>query len=260
MAATSPLVVGNWKMQLTTDESAAAAVKLKAKVKTFGTVVKVAICPSFTSLGPVGDVVAGSSVHLGAQDVFWDERGAYTGEISPLDLRQAGVEYVIVGHSERRQQLGESDTMVARKMISAVAHGMMPILCIGETGEERRTQRHELVVTRQLQTAFRSLPPPQRDRRISIAYEPIWAIGTGEAASPEQAESMRQLIVQVLVDLYGEQIAERNFRILYGGSVTADNISDYVNPEGFHGALVGTASLDPVNFFALLQRVKKIFS
>ncbi len=260
LAGISPLVVANWKMQFTTDQAVATATKLKTKLRTFGSLVKVGICPSFVGLTEVGQAITGSVLRLGSQDIFWDERGPYTGEVSPLDIQQAGVEYVIVGHSERRQILGETDTMVARKMISAVTHGMMPILCIGETGEERRTNQQDLVVTRQLQAAFRSLPPPPRHRRISIAYEPIWAVGTGEAASATQADAMRELIIQVLVDLYGPELVGSNFRILYGGSVTADNIGDYVNPEGFHGALVGTASLDPVSFVTLLQRVKKIFS
>jgi triosephosphate isomerase len=247
-------------MQLSAEQTTNAITKLKTKLKAFDPAVKVVVCPSFTNLPTASELVADSILHLGAQDIFWAERGPYTGEVSPLDLRQLGVGYVIIGHSERRQQLGETDTMVARKMISAVTHGMMPILCVGETAEERRTNRHEMVVTRQLQTAFRSLPPPPQHRRISIAYEPIWAIGTGEPADPVQANVMRHLIGQSLVDLYGEQLTASNFRLLYGGSVTADNITDYVNPDGFHGALVGTASLDPASFVTLLQRVKKIFS
>lgn len=258
---THPLVVANWKMQLTTEQAVAATSAIKAKLRPLGQSIKIVLCPSFTSLSDVGQTLSGSpALHLGAQDVFWDERGPYTGEISPLHLQELGVEYVIVGHSERRQLFHEDDTTVARKMISAVTHGMMPILCIGESGEERRAGHQDLVVARQLQAAFRSLPPPPKDRRISIAYEPIWAIGTGEAASAEQAMSMRDVIQQTLVDIYSPELAENNFRILYGGSVTADNISDYVNPNGFHGALVGTASLDPKNFIDLLQRVKRTFN
>lgn len=254
------MVVANWKMQLTTDEAVSAATTLKSKLRTFGAGVKIGICPAFTSLFDVGNALAGSAIHLGAQDTFWDERGAYTGEVSPLELQRLGVEYVIVGHSERRQYFHEDDTMVARKMISAVTHGMMPILCVGESAEDRHANRQELVVSRQLQVAFRSLPPPRKDRRISIAYEPIWAIGTGEPANAGQADAMRLLIEQALVDLYGESLAAENFRILYGGSVNADNVADYVTPEGFHGALVSTASLEPKNFLALLQRVKRTFS
>ncbi len=257
---TNPLIVANWKMQLTTTQAVTAVKSLKSKLRTYGEVVKVVVCPSFTSLSDVGKALSGSSLHLGAQDVFWDERGAYTGEVSPLQLRELGVEYVIVGHSERRQLLHEDDTMVARKMISVVTHGMMPILCVGETADERRSGQHELVVSKQLQAAFRSLPPPPAQRRISIAYEPIWAIGTGEAADPKQANSMRQLIQQTLIDLYGPALAEQNFRVLYGGSVTAHNITDYVNPSGFHGALIGTASLDPANFLDILRRVKRQFT
>lgn len=242
------------------EQTVASLTALKSKLRAYGTVVKVAVCPSFTSLSDAGQVLSGSVIHLGAQDVFWDERGAYTGEVSPLHLRELGVKYVIVGHSERRQLMHENDTMVARKMISAVTHGMMPILCVGETADERRAGQHELVVSRQLQAAFRSLPPPPAQRRVSIAYEPIWAIGTGQAADAEQAGAMRDFIQQTLVDLYSPALAEQSFRLLYGGSVTADNIIDYVNPNGWHGALVGTASLEPKSFLDILQRVKRTFS
>lgn len=259
VVATSPLLVANWKMQLSIDQSLAAVKQLGAKLRPAQLAARVIVCPSFTSLPAVADVIARGPLELGAQDVAWDERGAYTGEVSPLDLRELGVGYVIIGHSERRQLLGETDAMVGRKMISATTHGLMPILCVGETADERRVNRQEMVVSRQLQAAFRSLPPPRAQRRLSIAYEPVWAIGTGQAAEPAAALTMRDFIHQVLVDLYGEGLADNNFRLLYGGSVTADNITDYVQPDAFHGALIGGASLKPLEFFSLIQRVNRAF-
>ena len=255
-----PIVVANWKMHFGQAESAARIAALRTKLKTVGPAVKVVVCPSFTSLHAAAKALGNSSIHLGAQDVFWDERGAYTGEISPLMLSELGVEYVIIGHSERRQILGETDTMIGRKMISALAHGMMPILCVGETVEQRAQGRHERVVADQLVNALRSLPPPPRHRRLYVAYEPIWAIGTGQAADPGTAISMGELINQTLIDLYGLDIVSSSIRILYGGSVDAQNIGHYVKLGGFTGALVGTASMEPTSLINMLKVVKKNFS
>lgn len=254
-----PIVVANWKMHFGQAETVTRLSSLRTKLKTFSHDVKVVVCPSFTSL-PAAKTLGPSIVHLGAQDVFWDERGAYTGEVSPLMLSELGVEYVIIGHSERRQLMGETDVMIGRKMISALAHGMMPILCVGETADERRQQRHERVVANQLQRALRSLPPPPRHRRLYVAYEPIWAVGTGQPADPAAALSMAELIRQTLVDLYGGPLVDSSFRTLYGGSVDSANITQYVHPGGFTGALVGTASLEPASFVTILKAVKKVFA
>jgi triosephosphate isomerase len=255
-----PTIIANWKMNFGQAETVKRIGVLRTKMKGLDPQVKAVICPAFTSLPAAAKALGTSRVHLGAQDVFWDEQGAYTGEISPLMLSELGVEYVIVGHSERRHILGETDVMVARKMISALAHGMMPILCVGETGDQRRQKRHERVVADQLQNALRSLPPPPRHRRLYIAYEPIWAVGTGQAADPAEALAMRALIEQTLIDLYSESLAASSFRILYGGSVDASNVTTYVYPGGFDGALVGTASLEPTSFVTMLKAVKTVFA
>lgn len=242
------------------NETARRLTVLRTKLKNFGVQVKVVVCPSFTSLPAAAAALGTSRIHLGAQDVFWDEQGSYTGEISPLMLTELGVEYAIIGHSERRHILGETDVMIARKMISALAHGIMPILCVGESAEQRRQRRHERVVGDQLQDALRSLPPPPRHRRLYIAYEPIWAIGSGQPADPKEALSMMALIEQTLVDLYGSPLAAGSFRVLYGGSATAKNIADYVHPGGFAGALIGGASLEPDSFVTIAKAVKNAFA
>ena len=257
---TQPLVVGNWKMQLTIEQSLAVVTELRKQLRTFKGPVQGVICPSFTALANVRSVLKGSKIKLGAQDIFWDEHGAYTGEVSPFQLQELDVEYVIIGHSERRHLFGETDAMVARKMIAALTHDLTPILCIGETGDQRRAGQHEVAVREQLTNAFRSLPPPTGKRRIYIAYEPVWAIGTGEAASPAQANDMMGLIRQTMIDLYSEGLVNNSFQILYGGSVDADNITDYVSPGHYQGALVGSASLKADSFATMIHAVSQSFT
>lgn len=256
----SPLIVANWKMQLGVAESAQQATALKEQRRGLKSRSQVVICPSFLSLAGVKKALRGSDMELGAQDVFWDDRGAYTGEVSPINLRELGVEYVIIGHSERRQLLGETDSMIARKIISALGHGLTPILCVGETAHERNDGRQEMVVVRQLTNALKSAPPPAGHGRLYVAYEPIWAIGTGEPASAEQALAMNDVIRQALLDLYSQPQVETSFRTLYGGSVNPGNVCDYVGPKAFHGALVGTASLEPATFVTLINNIDQGFS
>lgn len=246
-------------MQLDTATTIARIKDFRTELKNFRGRVQPVICPSFPALAGAKQALKGSKTKLGAQNLFWDEKGAYTGEVSPAQLREEGVEYVIIGHSERRQLLGETDVMVARKMIAAVTHGLMPILCVGENADERARGTHENIVRRQLESALRSLPPPSQSKRVYIAYEPIWAIGTGEPADESQAEDIRAVIEQTLIDLYGERMVEHGFRILYGGSVDLDNILNYVHPAGYDGALIGTASLDPVTFARMIRAVHKTF-
>ncbi len=256
----TPLIVANWKMQLDTATSVTRIQQVRTALKNFRGRVRPVICPSFPALGPAAKALQRSVIKLGAQNVFWDDRGAYTGEVSPAQLREHGVEYVIIGHSERRQLLGETDVMVARKMIAAIAHGIMPILCVGESGDERARGDHETVVRRQLTSALRSLPPPVKNRHVYIAYEPIWAIGTGQPANPTQTGDMRALIERMLIDQYTEPVARRGFQIMYGGSVDPDNILDYVHPGGYAGALIGTASLDAAQFAAMVKLTNDKFS
>ncbi len=254
-----PLVVANWKMQLGVEESHERITELKQQLKTVRGRYQAVVCPSFVSLDGMKKLLRGSDLLLGAQDVFWDDRGAYTGEVSPMNLREVGVEYVIIGHSERRQLLGETDEMVSRKVVSALGHGLTPILCVGETAHERNEGRHEVVVRRQVMSALRTAPPPTGHNKLYIAYEPIWAIGTGEAASAEQACMMHQVIQQTLIDLYSFPLVEQSYRTLYGGSVDEKNVSQYVRVDAFHGALVGTASLKPETFASLITNIIKTF-
>lgn len=250
------LVIANWKMQLGIAETVKTIGVLRAKLKTFGREVEIVLCPSYPSLTAAKELLKPSKMYLGAQDVFWDEKGAYTGEVSPLMLIEAGVSYVIIGHSERRHLLGETDTMIARKVISALSHGLMPVLCVGETAHERNDGNHEMIVRRQLENALRSAPPPPWNRLLYVAYEPVWAIGTGEAADPAVSEDMRQFIYQTLVDIYNDSLVKRSFRILYGGSVDAKNVGRYIGPDRYDGGLVGTASLDPATFVSLVKNVQ----
>lgn len=255
MANQPPIFIANWKMQLTLDQTVQLIKEVRAGVHTYEGPVQLVVCPTYTALSDAHRALEGSKVKLGAQDVFWDERGAYTGEVSPLQLQELGVQYVIIGHSERRQHFGETDEMVARKLVAALSHGLQPILCVGETGAERAAHQHEHVVRRQLTEAFRSLPPPSQGHRFSIAYEPIWAIGTGESANPDQATEMRHIIFQTLVDLFDEALVERQFSILYGGSVDPANITKYVQPGRYDGALAGTASLKADSFVKMVEQL-----
>lgn len=256
----TPLIVANWKMQVGIDESHELWTSMKARLKTVRGRFQVVVCPPFLSLSGMKKLMRGSDVQLGAQDVFWDDRGAYTGEVSPLSLREAGVDYVIIGHSERRQLLGETDAMVGRKVVSALGHGLTPILCVGETAHERNENRHEIVIAKQLRAALRTAPPPRGQGRLYIAYEPIWAIGTGEPASAEQAVAMYHLIRQTLLELYSPEQVDHSVRILYGGSVDAQNVTEYVRADAYHGALVGGASLKPEIFATLITNITKQFN
>lgn len=254
-----PLIVANWKMQLTLEETGRLLAEARQSLDTNLEPVKLVLCPSFPALDVVRQGLVGSPIRLGAQDVSWAERGALTGEVSPLQLKELGVSYVIVGHSERRHQLNETDTMVAQKMISAIGHGLMPILCVGETADERSAGRTELVIQLQLQQALRSMPPAALGRRLCLAYEPVWAISPGGPATPEQALEVKALIEQTVVDMYGASMLEKSFRIIYGGSVDPDNICDFVSPSGFAGALVGAASLKAVSLTAMVRAVHECF-
>jgi triosephosphate isomerase len=256
----TPLVIANWKMQLDAATTIARIQQVKTALKNFRGRTRPVICPSFPALGQAAKALQRSVIKLGAQNVAWDDRGAYTGEVSAGQLREQGVEYVIIGHSERRQLLGETEVMVARKMIAAITHNLMPILCVGENATERANGEHDLVVRRQLDSALRSLPPPVKNRHVYIAYEQIWAIGTGEPADPMLADDIRELIQRTLVDLYSPAVVEHGFRIIYGGSVDDDNILDYVRPGGYTGALVGNASLDAGKFATMVKRTNDKFS
>jgi triosephosphate isomerase len=247
-----PVIAGNWKMNTTVPEAVGLVKATLPGLEKVRGVEKV-VCPPFVSLAAVGEVLKGSSVKLGAQNVFYEDKGAYTGEISPLML--AGLcEYVIIGHSERRQYFGETDEMMEKKLKAALKHALKPIFCIGERLEENEAGRTEEVLRRQL--------TPLADRAyfqggLVIAYEPVWAIGTGRSATGQQAGQTIGFIRSEVRKRHGSGVAE-NLRILYGGSVTAENIADFMRMEEIDGALVGGASLKPGDFVSIARQAARL--
>ena len=208
--------------------------------------VEVLVCPHYLVLERVASILRGSAVRWGAQDVHWEAKGAFTGEVSPPMLKEAGCTHVIVGHSERRHIMGESNEQVNRKLKAALAHGLTPIVCVGELLEERTAGDTRKVVERQAQKAFEGIPAEDALRTV-VAYEPVWAIGTGRTATPHQAQEVHRFLRNTLGRIAGPGTAER-IRILYGGSVKPDNIKDLMEQPDVDGALVGGASLDAASF------------
>jgi len=245
-----PLIAGNWKMYKTVSEGVAFARELKEAVAGLDGV-EVAVCPSFTALAAVAGELSGSAVAVGAQDVYWAEEGAFTGEISPAMLLDAGCRYVIVGHSERRQYFQETDENVNRKAGAALAHGLVPIVCVGELLLEREAGVTEEVVRRQTTGALKDLTPAQVAGLV-IAYEPVWAIGTGRTATDADAQQVIALIRAQVRESFGAEAAER-VRIQYGGSVKPDNAAGLMSQPDIDGALVGGASLKVESFAGIVR-------
>jgi triosephosphate isomerase len=246
----TPLIAGNWKMNNTVAE----ALELVECVKTRVLDIKkteIAVAPPFTALYAVGSILKNSSIHLSSQNVFWEEKGAFTGEISPTMLSEIGCKYAIVGHSERRQYFGETDETVNKRIKAALAHGIVPIVCIGETLAERESGKAMEVINTQLTGALRGVDQ-QGLNNIVIAYEPVWAIGTGKTATPQMAEEVHRHIRVLLSDLYSAEISEQT-RILYGGSMNAENASDLLSQPDIDGGLIGGASLKVGAFTAIIM-------
>ena len=250
----TPLIAGNWKMHGTRDEAVALA---RALAETVGRVTgrEVAIAPPFTALEPVAREIAGTQIRLGAQNVHWEPKGAYTGEISTAMVREAGCTYVIIGHSERRQLFGETDETVNRRLHAVLGAELVPIVCVGETLAERDADATAAIVERQVASAFAGASSAQIARCV-IAYEPVWAIGTGVTATPGQAQEVHHAIRRQLVGLASDTTAGR-IRILYGGSVKAANIDALMAEPDIDGALVGGASLDPAEFTRIVRYEEK---
>lgn len=244
-----PIIAGNWKMYNTAEEAVKLVNELKAEVGK--TDVKVVICCPFTVLTEVKKAVEGSSIKLGAQNMHWEDNGAYTGEISADMLKDVGVEYVIIGHSERRQYFNETDETVNKKVKKALEKELLPILCVGETLGEREADRTYEVVKNQTLKALESIADEEM-KNIVVAYEPVWAIGTGKTASPEDANAVISYIREVIKEKYGEDISEL-VPIQYGGSVKAANATEIMNQEDIDGALVGGASLKAEEFLAIVN-------
>jgi triosephosphate isomerase len=243
-------IAGNWKMNKTAAEAKALCEALKESLAPLAGKVEVAVCPTFTSLATAVEVLKGSNVKVGAQNIHWAENGAFTGEISGAMLKEIGVEYVIIGHSERRQYFGETDETVNKRMQAALANGLKPILCIGETLEEREGNKTEAVLEQQIKGAFADICECKMDQ-ITIAYEPVWAIGTGKTATPEMAEETHAFIRKTLAALYNQEIADAMV-IQYGGSMKPENAQALVAQADIDGGLIGGAALKADSFTALV--------
>jgi triosephosphate isomerase len=246
----TPLVMGNWKMHGTLAEARTLAGAIRDGLKR-PRGVEVALCPPFTALAAVAEIVMGSPIRLGAQNCHWEASGAHTGEVSPTMLVDVGTRYVILGHSERRREGGETDEQINRKVQAVLTHGLIPALCIGETADERRKGLTFTTVEGQLRAGLTGLAP-DAIAKVILAYEPVWAIGTGEVATPDDAQEVCTAIRGWLEELYSTELTG-SVRVLYGGSVKADNIGPIMQQPDVDGALVGGASLDADEFTAICR-------
>jgi triosephosphate isomerase len=245
-----PLIAGNWKMYKTPEEAADTARQL-VELVTGVTDVDVMIAPTYAALGPVFNVIQNSPVGLGAQNLFWEDEGAYTGEISAPMLKAVGCQYGIIGHSERRQYFGETDETVNKKIEAAIQAGLKPVFCVGETEKERDDEQTFSVLDKQVRKGLEGLVSDQLDTLI-IAYEPVWAIGTGKTATDDQAQEVHQFIRSLVEKNLGNKLSDA-IRILYGGSVKPDNIAGLMSMPDIDGALVGGASLDAESFSKIVK-------
>jgi triosephosphate isomerase len=249
-AKRKPIIAGNWKMNKTTLEAgdlAASLIPLVSSAKDR----EIVLGPPFTSLEAVSETIRGTNITLAAQNMHWEDKGAFTGEISAEMLLDLGCKYVIIGHSERRQYFGETDETVNRKVKQALRKGLLPIMCVGETLAEREAGKLSDIIKGQVTGGLKDIGADDM-KKVVIAYEPVWAIGTGKTATPEQANEVHTLIRQTVKSLYNEEIAE-SLRIQYGGSVTPENVSVLMAMPDIDGALVGGASLKPESFAALVN-------
>jgi len=243
------LIAGNWKMYKTPNESIAFAKMLAENIKLYDDR-DILICPPFTSLFPVSRMLSGQScLKLGAQNVSFEHEGAFTGEISTVMLSEMGVEYVICGHSERRNIFGENNDIINKKVKKTASAGMTPILCIGEKLEERENGKTFEVIGSQIKESLDGFAQPER---LVLAYEPVWAIGTGKNATPEQAEEVHSFIRELMADLFNARLSE-NMKVIYGGSVKPDNIDSIMRQKNIDGVLVGGASLKADSFARIVD-------
>jgi triosephosphate isomerase (TIM) len=248
---TSPLIVANWKMHGDQAQCVRLTRQIVRAVSRDPVNAEVVLAPPFTSLKSVHDSLAGSKVKLAAQNCHWEIQGAYTGEISPIMVRELGCDYVIVGHSERRHIFHESDAMIARKLIPIISQGMRAILCVGETLDERQTRKTASVIRRQLAVPLKGLAKADI-ANIELAYEPVWAIGTGQNATPKQISQVHSQIRNYLTDRFGP-VAGKKVRIIYGGSVKPENVDSLININELNGLLVGGASLKSETFLPIVK-------
>jgi triosephosphate isomerase len=249
------LIFGNWKMNLSAADAAALAQAVRS-MPIDVSAIKVAVFPSFCALPAVSAVLKGADVGLGAQDCFWEASGAFTGEVSASQLKEFACTHVLIGHSERRQNMNETDEMVNRKVRAALRAGLTPVMCVGETDAARRNGLWSNVIADQITNGLSGIEV-SGTQNIIIAYEPIWAVGTGRACAPADARDAHALILNAVIELLGPSVAKKNFRIIYGGSVDASNIATYLIEEGISGALIGGASQKNAAFAELITAAQK---
>lgn len=247
-----PIIAGNWKMFKTVSEAVAFVNEVKGKAEVDG--VDSVICAPYTNLPALVEAVKGTSLKVGAQNLHFEDSGAFTGEISGAMLKDLGVDYVIIGHSERRAYFAETDETVNKKVHASFKHGLTPIVCVGEKLEEREAGQTKAVCKVQTEAAFAGLSAEQ-SAQVVIAYEPIWAIGTGKSSTASDANEVISYIRELVAGLYGKEVADA-VRIQYGGSVKPNNIGEYMQESDIDGALVGGASLEPASYIALVEGAK----
>jgi triosephosphate isomerase len=245
-----PIIAGNWKMFKTVAEAKTLVSGLAEKLAGVEGV-EIVVCPPFTALSSVAELLKDSNIAVGAQDLFWEEEGAFTGEVSPVMLKEIGCKYVIIGHSERRQYFGETDEQVNKKAKAALKHGLAPIICVGETLEQHDAGKTETLVASQVEKALAGIEKGNITK-VVIAYEPIWAIGTGRSSTGEDANQVVALIRKTIARDFGEDLAAK-VRIQYGGSVKPNNIKEFMSQPEIDGALVGGASLKVDSFTSIIS-------
>jgi len=251
----NPLVIANWKMKLGSAEALALAKKISKSSAKFGGA-EVVLCPSFTELAAVSDIMRESGIRVGAQNCFWEEQGAFTGEVSPKQLLAHSITTVLVGHSERRAHLDESSEMIHKKIRMLLSLGLRPVLCVGEQFDDRAEGQKEVVLLKQLHDALNGLWLTDACQLV-VAYEPVWVIGSGQDIDPNEIEHTHQVIEQTLYDLFSHQAVDEHVKIIYGGSVDPENVGRYIAQPTVDGVLVGTASLDATQFFAIVAGALK---
>lgn len=255
--ARKPVIAGNWKLNKTIKEAIELVTLLKRRLDDIQNV-EVVVCPPYTALSDVSEILMESNIRLGAQDVYWEEKGAFTGEVSSGLIKDAGATFVVIGHSERRQFFYETNDTVNKKTKAALKSGLTPIVCVGEMLAEREANKTFQVIESQLKGSFANFSQGEIDKLV-VAYEPVWAIGTGKVATPQQAQEVHAFIRKELSKAFGEETAKA-LRILYGGSVKADNISDLMSQADIDGALVGGASLEAEGFSQIVKNASIVAS
>lgn len=247
----TPIIAGNWKLNKTISEAVKLTTDL-AKLVDGISDVEIVVAPVFTALTNVYNVIEDTNIQLAAQDLYWEDSGAFTGEVSAPMLNDVGCDYVVIGHSERRQFFGETNEAVNQKVKAALLHNIKPIICVGELLEEREAGKTEFVIDKQVKGGIVDLTDSEMESCV-IAYEPVWAIGTGKTATPDQAQEIHSLIRDILKDCYSDKLASK-IRIQYGGSVKPENAAELMAQQDVDGALVGGASLDAQSFAEIVKQ------